>query len=93
MNFVMDFIVGCLGYLVSMLVYELAKGWWKRPEARPREPQELLQLPPNFDAKFEHLKQQVEQLKPKRPIPNPRKKYSVAEILELAREEQRRKQR
>jgi len=84
MNFVMDFIVGCLGYFVSMFVCELAKGWWKQRQVLPLE---VLQIPPDFDAKFEHLKQQVEQLKPKRTIPNPRKQYSVAEILELARKQ------
>jgi len=93
MNFVMDFIVGCLGYFVSMFACELAKGWWK---SRPKSKCELLEqrardacaprpLPPNFDQRFEQVKRDIEGLKPKRPIPNPSKQYSVAEILAAAR--------
>jgi hypothetical protein len=101
MSYLMDLLFGLLGAFVGLLVWALVKDWAKREwqtltnrksfsEAVKDLTKDLKRpLPPDFDQRLENVKQQVERVTRKRPC-KPGNRYSVEEILKMARKQQRR---
>ncbi len=98
MSYLIDFLVGFLGFMVGALVYELAKPWLNRTRQSfadvQRELMKDVKRPKPESDLAEHLEKYaaacelVERARRKRPVVlKPDKRYSVQEILAMARAE------
>jgi len=80
MSYVLDFLFGLLGFLVGALIWEFVEAWVKREW-------KILTTRKSFTEVMAEIKKDIK--RPKQPPLKPGKGYSVAEILAMAREENR----